>query len=52
LQAPIAEGDVVASLRVEMGSMPPFEVPLEAAEAVGEAGVLDRLGNGLAGLFT
>lgn len=51
LQAPIAEGDVVASLRVETGSMPPFDVPLEAAESVGEAGVLDRLANALAGLF-
>lgn len=52
LQAPIAEGDVVASLRVEMDGVPPYDVPLEAAESVGEAGALDRLGNGLAGLFS
>jgi serine-type D-Ala-D-Ala carboxypeptidase (penicillin-binding protein 5/6) len=52
LQAPIAEGDLVASLHIEMGSIPPYDVPLEAAESVGEAGVLDRLANGLAGLFT
>lgn len=51
LQAPIAEGDVVATLLIEAGSMPAFEVPLEAASDVGEAGVLDRLVNGLAGLF-
>lgn len=51
LQAPIAEGDVVAALRVETGSMPAFEVPLEAARSVGKAGILDRLGNGLAGLL-
>lgn len=52
LQAPIVEGDVVASLHVEAAGIPPFDVPLEAAKSVGEAGVLDRLGNGLAGLFS
>ncbi|TIX50056.1 D-alanyl-D-alanine carboxypeptidase family protein [Alteraurantiacibacter aquimixticola] len=52
LMAPIAEGDTVAQLRVSVEGMEPFDVPLEAAENVGEANFLQRIVNGLRGLFT
>ncbi|MES2699145.1 MAG: D-alanyl-D-alanine carboxypeptidase family protein [Pseudomonadota bacterium] len=52
LVAPISEGDVVASLHVEIAGMPPYDVPLEAASTVTEANAFQRLYNGVAGLFT
>ncbi|WP_337192907.1 D-alanyl-D-alanine carboxypeptidase family protein [Alteraurantiacibacter buctensis] len=52
LEAPISQGEVIASLHVEMDSMPAFDVPLEAAADVGEAGPLDRLVNGVAEFFS
>lgn len=52
LVAPISEGDVVANLHIELAGMPALDVPLEAAASVTEANALQRLGNGLAGLFT
>ncbi|MGE3693007.1 MAG: D-alanyl-D-alanine carboxypeptidase family protein [Novosphingobium sp.] len=52
LVAPIAKGAQVAELEIRSGGLPPGRVPLVAAESVGEAGPLDRLINGLAGLFS
>lgn len=51
LKAPIAKGATVAALEVEIDGQPPHKLPLVAATAVGKAGPLDRLLNGLAGLF-
>ena len=50
--APIAEGDPIARLHVEVEGLPPFDVPLEAAAPVEKAGFWHRLGNGLAGLVS
>lgn len=52
LVAPIAKGAQVAELQVEGGGTPSRRLPLYAAVAVGEAGPLDRLLNGLTGLFS
>jgi D-alanyl-D-alanine carboxypeptidase (penicillin-binding protein 5/6) len=52
LIAPIAKGAQVAELEIRAGEAPPSRVPLFAAAAVGKAGPLDRLVNGLMGLFT
>ena len=51
LRAPLAKGADVARLRITIDGMPPSEVPLLAARAVGTAGPLDRLWNGLMDLF-
>ncbi|MEE4200583.1 MAG: D-alanyl-D-alanine carboxypeptidase family protein [Erythrobacter sp.] len=51
LRAPIAAGDEVATLVVEVPGMEPARIMLQAQESVGEAGVLARLWNGLAGWF-
>jgi D-alanyl-D-alanine carboxypeptidase (penicillin-binding protein 5/6) len=50
LRAPVAAGSEVAELEVRSGSGI-GHVPLFAAQAVGKAGVFDRLVNGLAGLW-
>ncbi|MGH6785325.1 MAG: D-alanyl-D-alanine carboxypeptidase family protein [Novosphingobium sp.] len=52
LRAPLAKGARVAVLEIETSAAAPVVVPLYAAEAVGRAGPLDRLVNGLVGLFT
>lgn len=52
LEAPILAGDPVAKLRVSIAGMAPFDVPLEAAQSVGQAGFFKRLTNGIAGFFT
>lgn len=52
LEAPIAEGQQVAWLRVAVPGQAPHDVPLVAAEAVPEANVLQRLVNGVVGLVT
>lgn len=52
VEAPIAKGQPVAFLRVAVAGQQPHEVPLVAAEAVEQANPLERLRNGLVGLFT
>lgn len=52
LKAPIAEGDRVAMLELEVEGMPTSQIPLVAAEEVAEAGTLDRFWNGIAGWFS
>lgn len=50
LTAPVHEGDHVAALIITPDGLPPYEVPLEAAASVEQAGFLRRLANGLVGL--
>ena len=52
LVAPIAKGAVVAELEVRVGTRPPGRVALHAAREVGEAGMFDRLVNGLISLIS
>lgn len=52
VQAPIRKGQQVAELEVRVQGLAPGRVPLYAARDVGEAGVLDRLRNGLINLLT
>lgn len=52
VDAPIAKGQQVAFLRVDVPGQQPHDVPLVAAEPVARANVLERLRNGLLGLFT
>ena len=52
LKAPIAEGQPVAFLELAVEGMPTSRIPLVASEAVGEAGLLARIWNGLAGWVT
>jgi D-alanyl-D-alanine carboxypeptidase (penicillin-binding protein 5/6) len=52
IKAPIAKGQQVAFLQVSVAGQQPHEVPLVAAEAVPRANALQRLRNGLVGLFT
>jgi D-alanyl-D-alanine carboxypeptidase (penicillin-binding protein 5/6) len=51
LRAPLAKGAEVAELEIQADGMPPSRVPLVTARAVGKAGLLDRLRNGLMGLI-
>lgn len=51
LVAPIAEGAEVARMEIRVEGMAPGVVPLYAGKAVGKAGLLDRLVNGIAGWF-
>lgn len=51
IEAPIAEGEAIATLHVEIAGQPPLDLPLLATEAVPEAGFFRRLARGLAGLF-
>lgn len=51
VEAPIAEGQQVAFLHVDVRGQQPHDVPLVAAEAVPQANALRRLFNGIAGLF-
>jgi D-alanyl-D-alanine carboxypeptidase (penicillin-binding protein 5/6) len=52
IEAPIAEGQQVAFLRVEVPGQIPHDVPLVAAEPVARANLLQRLRNGILGLLT
>lgn len=52
IEAPIAADQQVAWLRVTVPGQQPNDVPLVAAEAVPKANPLQRLVNGLLGLFT
>jgi len=51
VEAPIAEGQPVAFLRVSVAGQAPHDVPLVAAATVPRANPLQRLVNGLVGLF-
>lgn len=51
VKAPIAQGQHIADLVVRAGDMPPQVTPLVAETAVGEAGFLGRIWNGLMHLF-
>jgi serine-type D-Ala-D-Ala carboxypeptidase (penicillin-binding protein 5/6) len=51
LRAPIEFGEQVAELEIAVDGLEPSRVPLVAAEAVPEANALQRLANGIAGLF-
>lgn len=51
LEAPIAEGDRVARLRIEIPGQAAHEVPLAAATDVPRANAWQRLRNGIVGLF-
>lgn len=51
IRAPIAKGQPVARLEIAQPGQEPYSVPLVAARAVGQAGPIDRLTNGLLGLF-
>jgi len=52
ITAPVAEGQEVAFLRVEVDGQQPHDIPLVAAEAVPRATALVRLWNGVLGLLT
>jgi D-alanyl-D-alanine carboxypeptidase (penicillin-binding protein 5/6) len=52
IEAPVAEGQQVAFLRVAIAGQEPHDVPLVAAEAVPEANAFQRFVNGLLGLLT
>lgn len=52
LRAPLTQGQQVARLRIETPGLPPYEVPLVTTRAVGPAGPIDRIVNGLLGLFS
>ena len=51
IEAPIAEGRHVASLRITIPGQEPHDVPLVAADDVPRANGWQRLRNGIAGLF-
>lgn len=50
--APIRKGDEVGQLEIKVDGLAPGRIPLYAGRDVGEAGPIDRLWNGIAGLFT
>jgi D-alanyl-D-alanine carboxypeptidase (penicillin-binding protein 5/6) len=52
VEAPIAAGDPVAFLHVEVPGQEPHDLPLVAAEPVERANVFQRLRNGLVGLVS
>ena len=52
LQAPIAQGQQVARLEVQLPGQPRHVLPLVAAEAVAVAGPFDRIANALLGLLS
>ena len=51
LRAPLTKGEHVAELEIRVDGMPPSRVPLVTTRAIGKAGPLDRLRNGLMGLI-
>lgn len=52
LKAPIRAGQEVASLEVRIEGFAPYDVPLEAAENVPQANLLQRIRNGVLGWFS
>ena len=52
LQAPITQGNQVATLMIEVPGLEPTAIALQANEDVGRAGVLARILNGFAGWFS
>lgn len=52
LVAPVVKGAVVASLQVSLPGQPDHFLPLVAARDIAPAGPIDRLVNGLLGLFS
>ena len=52
LRAPIAAGQEVAVMEVTAEGVSPARIPLYAAEAVGTAGLFDRIVNAALGLFS
>lgn len=51
ISAPVMEGEEIASLRISVPDQPIFEVPLQAAQTVKQANFLQRIRNGIRGLF-
>lgn len=51
LRAPLAKGQQVARLIVRLAGQPDHVLPLVALDDVGPAGPIDRIANGLLGLF-
>jgi D-alanyl-D-alanine carboxypeptidase (penicillin-binding protein 5/6) len=51
VEAPIAEGDRVATLSIAIAGQEPHEVALVAADSVPKANAWQRLRNGVVGLF-
>jgi serine-type D-Ala-D-Ala carboxypeptidase (penicillin-binding protein 5/6) len=51
LKAPIKAGQQVATLQVSIDGFAPYDVPLEAAQAVEQANVLQRIRNAVLGWF-
>lgn len=51
LRAPIQRGAKVAQLEVSIAGQPSYRLPLVAAQAVEQAGPIDRVWNGLLGLL-
>lgn len=52
VRAPVGKGQLVGGLEVQIDGQPPHYLPLVAREAVGKAGPIDRLVNGLLGPFS
>lgn len=52
LVAPITKGAQVAELEITSAGLAPGRVPLYAGKSVGEAGPIDRLINGIMGVFS
>lgn len=52
IQAPIAKGQEVARLRIEIAGQAPHDVPLVAKDAVPKANMFQRLLNGMRGLYS
>lgn len=51
VRAPIAKGALVGRLEVQMAGQPVHYLPLVTTKAVGRAGPIDRIVNGLLGLL-
>ena len=52
LQAPVAKGERIAELEIQVDGLPPSRVPLMTADDVPKAGTFQRLYNGIAGLIS
>ncbi len=51
LQAPVAKGERIAELEIQVEGLPPSRVPLMTADDVARAGPFRRLYNGITGIF-
>lgn len=49
LRAPIAKGEQIATLQIDVDGMEPARIPLYADDNIGEAGLLDRIFNAIIG---